>query len=171
MGLGFCLWAGGRLEYKNSMTDRNTKPPVCGFVGLQNLRVSERGLQGALTGMKPYQELSPGHLGCSVTGEASAIWPSLQAGPGVVSLPLGPSSKNQACKARKQALANAHAAIEVTPQESAFGQQGLVKLAVAVCDESVVRGDSSDLKKSLADTFSRCPSREKEMLLASSEEL
>jgi len=106
VGLGFFLWAGGRPEYKNSMSDKNNEPPVPSFVGPQNLRVSQRGSQGALTGMATcecHQEQSPGHFGRSTTGEALAIWPSLQARPGMVSLtatvPLGLSSKNQAHKA------------------------------------------------------------------------
>jgi len=118
-------------------------------VGPQNLWMSEHRSQGALTGMATcgrHQELSPGHLGRSTTGEASAVWPSLQARPGVVSLParvpLGSFSKNQARKAQKQALAHALAVTEDTPQESAPSQQGLVKPVVrpvAVCDESVLR--------------------------------
>jgi len=41
---------------------------------------------------------------------------------------------------------------------------------VAACDETVMRGDSSDSEESLADTVSQCPPRKEEMLLASSEE-
>jgi len=136
------------------MNDKTTEPQVPSFVGPQNLRVSEHASQGTLMGMatcERHQELSPGHLGCGITGEDSAIWLSLQARPEVVSLPatvpLGPSSKIQAYKARKQALAHARAITVVTPQESAPGQRGLVKPVVrpvAVCDESVVRGDCSD---------------------------
>jgi len=92
-GAGFCLSAGGRPEYKNSMSDKNTEPPVPGSVETQNLQVSECGSQGILTGRATgtyecHQELSPWHLGRSTTGEASAIRPSLQARPGVVSLPV-----------------------------------------------------------------------------------
>ena len=64
VGLGFCLWAGQRPKYKNSISHKH-QLQVPGFVGPQNLQVSEHALQGALMGMvtcERHKELSPGRV-------------------------------------------------------------------------------------------------------------